>query len=392
MRADDATDAVGDRPAGAQLSACRRFADIEAEDLDYTDIYPVPSLKTAEVMNLPHAERPEVLRVTNLVKEFPLMKGAVFKRRVGTVHAVSSISFDVRKGETLAIVGESGCGKTTTLMEVLGLRAPQDGRIVVLGKNTAELNRADRKEVRKDLQIVFQDPMASLDPRVPIFDIIAEPLRANGWAKDKVAPRVDELMKLVGLEPSHANRYPRNFSGGQRQRIGIARALALEPRLIVLDEPVSALDVSIQAGIINLLDELRATLGLSYLFVAHDLSVVRHIADRVAVMYLGRIVEIGDVDAVFEAPAHPYTQALLSAIPIPDPAKERTRSRIVLKGDLPSPANPPSGCPFRTRCPKFADDLSDDQRLRCVEAMPEFAGIGDDHETACYYPQRTAVF
>ncbi|MBE6476273.1 MAG: ABC transporter ATP-binding protein [Actinomyces succiniciruminis] len=378
--------------AEQQRSACRRFPEIEKNNLDYTDIFPVPSLKTADVMNLPHLQRPEVLRVDGLVKEFPLMKGAVFKRRVGTVHAVDGISFDVREGETLAIVGESGCGKTTTLMEVLNLQAPQDGKIVVLGRDTAAIRRAERKQIRRDLQVVFQDPMASLDPRLPIYDIIAEPLRANGWGKQQVGPRVEELMKLVGLEPSHANRYPRNFSGGQRQRIGIARALALEPKLLVLDEPVSALDVSIQAGVINLLDELRATLGLSYLFVAHDLSVVRHIADRVAVMYLGKIVEIGDVDAVFSAPAHPYTQALLSAIPIPDPAKERTRSRIILEGDLPSPASPPSGCRFRTRCPKFAGELNDEQRKACLERMPDFTREGEDHEVACYYPERTAVF
>ena len=391
--ADDTANAVAGPPAaGAQYSACRRMKEIERENLDYTDIFPVPTLKTPDSLTLPHSERTEVVRATDLVKEFPLMKGAVFKRRVGTVHAVDGISFDVREGETLAIVGESGCGKTTTLMEVLGLQAPQQGRIVVLGKDTASMGRADRRAVRRDLQIVFQDPMASLDPRQPIFDIIAEPLRANGWRRADIAPRVDELMELVGLEPSHANRYPRNFSGGQRQRIGIARALALEPKLLVLDEPVSALDVSIQAGVINLLDELRATLGLSYLFVAHDLSVVRHIADRVAVMYLGRIVEIGDVDAVFDAPAHPYTQALLSAIPIPDPAKERTRSRIILKGDLPSPANPPSGCPFRTRCPKFANDLTDDERLACVEAMPAPSSLGADHGAACYYPEHANVF
>ena len=391
--ADDTANAVAGPPAaGAQYSACRRMKEIERENLDYTDIFPVPTLKTPDSLTLPHSERTEVVRATDLVKEFPLMKGAVFKRRVGTVHAVDGISFDVREGETLAIVGESGCGKTTTLMEVLGLQAPQRGRIVVLGKDTASMGRADRRAVRRDLQIVFQDPMASLDPRQPIFDIIAEPLRANGWRRADIAPRVDELMELVGLEPSHANRYPRNFSGGQRQRIGIARALALEPSLLVLDEPVSALDVSIQAGVINLLDELRATLGLSYLFVAHDLSVVRHIADRVAVMYLGRIVEIGDVDAVFDAPAHPYTQALLSAIPIPDPAKERGRSRIILEGDLPSPANPPSGCRFRTRCQVFKNVLTEDQRSLCLGAMPDFSSEGEDHEVACHYPERISVF
>ena len=392
VRPDGGSDASGEAPAGPQLSACRRFPRIEEKDLGYQDIYPLPRLKTPKELDLPREQREEVLRVTDLVKEFPLMKGAVFKRRVGTVHAVSGISFDVRRGETLALVGESGCGKTTTLLEVLDLKAPQSGSIVVLSKDTAEISRARRRAMRRDIQIVFQDPMASLDPRLPVFDLIAEPLRANGWRRGEIGTRVRELMALVGLEPSHANRYPRNFSGGQRQRIGIARALALEPSLLVLDEPVSALDVSIQAGVINLLDELRATLGLSYLFVAHDLSVVRHIADRVAVMYLGRIVEIGDVDAVFDAPAHPDTQALLSAIPHPDPAKERTRSRIILEGDLPSPANPPSGCPFRTRCPKFANDLTDDERLACIGAMPDSSSLGADHGAACYYPEHANVF
>ncbi|SDN67818.1 peptide/nickel transport system ATP-binding protein [Actinomyces ruminicola] len=392
VRPDGGLDAVDDAPAGPQLSACRRFPEIEAENLTYRDIFPVPKLKTPEALDLPHAQREEVLRVTDLVKDFPLMKGAVFKRRVGTVHAVADVSFDVRRGETLALVGESGCGKTTTLLEVLDLKAPQNGKIVVLGKQTDELSRAERRRMRQDVQIVFQDPMASLDPRLPVFDLIAEPLRAFKRPKREIAERVAELMELVGLEPSHANRYPRNFSGGQRQRIGIARALALEPSLLVLDEPVSALDVSIQAGVINLLDELRATLGLSYLFVAHDLSVVRHIADRVAVMYLGRIVEIGDVDAVFSAPAHPYTQALLSAIPIPDPVKERTRRRIILQGDLPSPANPPSGCPFRTRCPKFANELDDEQREACLTRLPDFALMGEDHQAACHYSEHATVF
>ena len=373
------------------LSACYHADKIAKESLTYLDIYPAPELKTPDTLNLPHADRPEVLRVNDLVKTFPLTKGAVFKRRVGTVHAVDGISFDVRRGETLALVGESGCGKTTTLMQVLNLLKPEQGKIVVLGRDTAELNRRARKEVRRDLQIVFQDPMASLDPRLPVYDLIAEPMRHNGYSKEHIDKRITELMTLVGLEPSHANRYARNFSGGQRQRIGIARALALEPSLLVLDEPVSALDVSIQAGVINLLDELRATLSLSYLFVAHDLSVVRHIGDRVAVMYLGKIVEIGDIDEIFEAPAHPYTQALLSAIPIPDPAKERTRSRIILQGDLPSPANPPSGCRFRTRCPKFLT-LDGAKQKQCIDKLPDFKHMGDDHEAACHYPERTSVF
>ncbi|MEQ1730218.1 MAG: oligopeptide/dipeptide ABC transporter ATP-binding protein, partial [Vicinamibacterales bacterium] len=247
--------------------------------------------------------------------------------------------------------------------------------------------------VRRDLQVVFQDPMASLDPRMPVGDILAEPLRAHGVAPADVSRRVRELLELVGLQPEHVNRYPQAFSGGQRQRVGIARALALEPKVLVLDEPVSALDVSVRAGVINLLERLRAELGLSYLFVAHDLAVVRHIADRVAVMYLGRIIEAGTVDEVFDAPAHPYTQALLSAIPLPDPRKERQRVRIVLTGDLPSPANPPSGCRFRTRCQTFALELTDAQRQSCINESPALAPRtgSADHLDACHWAEPRGV-
>jgi glutathione transport system ATP-binding protein len=373
-------------------ASCIRSGEVAVGSLGYRDIYVLPELAEPPAARLPREQRTEVLRIDGLVKEFPLTKGAVFKKRIGTVHAVDGVDLDIREGETVGLVGESGCGKTTTLLQILDLVKPQQGQIAVLGKTTDELKtRAQRKAIRRDLQVVFQDPMASLDPRLPVFDVLAEPLRAHGVDKQAVAERVDELLRLVGLEPSHANRYPQHFSGGQRQRIGIARALALEPRLIVLDEPVAALDVSIQAGVINLLLELRAELGLSYLFVAHDLAVVRHIADRVAVMYLGRIVEIGDVDAVFDSPTHPYTQALLSAVPIPDPDKERTRTRIILKGDLPSPLERPSGCRFRTRCPKFLT-LTDGERQRCIDDDPRLLVAGEDHESACHYQEAVSVF
>jgi len=331
--------------------------------------------------------------VRGLVKSYPLLKGSVLRRRVGEVRAVDGISFDIREGETLGLVGESGCGKTTTVMEILNLERPMGGRIEVLGQDTAELSRAGKFAVRRDLQVVFQDPMASLDPRLPIGDILAEPLRTHGFAPGQISTRVRELIELVGLRPEHVNRYPQAFSGGQRQRVGIARALALEPKLVVLDEPVSALDVSVRAGVINLLERLRAQLGLSYLFVAHDLAVVRHIADRVAVMYLGWIIEIGEVHELFERPAHPYTQALLSAIPLPDPVKERQRRRIVLQGDLPSPANPPSGCRFRTRCPKFAHELADAERQRCINEPPPLAARtgSEDHLDACHWASVTLV-
>ncbi|SDK73112.1 ABC transporter ATP-binding protein [Nonomuraea jiangxiensis] len=331
-----------------------------------------------------------VLAVRGLVKDYPLLRGAVFKRRVGTVHAVAGVSFDIRQGETLGLVGESGSGKTTTLTQILELVPPQRGRVVVLGHDTARLSRGERTEIRRDMQVVFQDPLASLDPRMTVHDILAEPLRTHGRPAGR---RIRELLALVGLESSHAARYPQDFSGGQRQRIGIARALALEPRLLVLDEPVSALDVSIQAGVINLLDSLKDRLGLSYLFVAHDLAVVRHIADRVAVMYLGRIAEIGQVEAVYDAPAHPYTQALLSAIPLPDPVRERSRERILLEGDLPSPANPPSGCRFRTRCPKFRAELTDEERSLCVTVEPEVRPLNGatDQGAACHYAEKRGV-
>ncbi|WP_328647803.1 ABC transporter ATP-binding protein [Amycolatopsis sp. NBC_00348] len=374
----------------AHRAACIHTDVLDRPDAGAAEVYGAELVGEPPLAALPRAERTTVLDVRDLVKHYPVTKGQILKRRVGSVQAVDGISFDIVEGETLGLVGESGCGKSTTLMEILELVSPAAGSVAVLGKDVAKLDAKARKAIRRDLQVVFQDPMAALDPRLPIGDIIAEPMHVHGYDRAAIDKRIPELLSLVGLRAEHAERYPAEFSGGQRQRIGIARALALEPKLIVLDEPVSALDVSIQAGVINLLDELKAKLGLSYLFVAHDLSVVRHIADRVAVMYLGKIVEIGDVRTVFEQPQHPYTQALLSAIPIPDPVKERERTRIILTGDLPSPADPPSGCRFRTRCFVFAQ-LSDEDRTQCVEVEPPREPRAADHDVACHHAQTREV-
>ena len=375
------------------LSSCHFRDDIAVRALTARDIFPAPPLAPAAVAGVARESRPQMLRVDALVKSYPLMKGAVLRRRVGEVRAVDGVSLEVREGETLGLVGESGCGKTTTIMQILNLEPPQSGRIEVLGHDIAGLSRHETREVRRNLQVVFQDPMASLDPRMPVGDILAEPLRAQGVSDTVIATRVPELLRMVGLQADHVNRYPQAFSGGQRQRIGIARALALQPKVLVLDEPVSALDVSVRAGVINLLERLREELGLSYLFVAHDLAVVRHIANRVAVMYLGRIVESGDVEDVFDRPAHPYTQALLSAIPLPDPVKERQRTRIVLLGDQPNPANPPSGCRFRTRCPKFAHELTQSEQQTCMNQSPELMSRtgNPDHVDACHWATATKV-
>jgi oligopeptide/dipeptide ABC transporter ATP-binding protein len=321
------------------------------------------------------------------VKHFPVLSKTILRRKIGEVHAVCDVSLELYPHETLGLVGESGCGKSTTARLLLNLISPTSGQVNYRDTNLSGLSRAAMRPLRRDLQIVFQDPFASLDPRMTVFEIIAEPLRVHGLYAGGGRQKVRDLLKIVGLNPEHGNRYPHEFSGGQRQRIGVARALALRPRVLVLDEPVSALDVSIQAGVINLLEELQEELGLSYLFVSHDLSVVRHIADRVAVMYLGRIVEIGTTEQLFTTAAHPYTQALISAIPLPDPHKERTRERILVTGDVPSPVNPPSGCRFRTRCPKFAHQLSEQQRRRCVDENPPLEDRGQGHPSACHYAE-----
>jgi oligopeptide transport system ATP-binding protein len=334
---------------------------------------------------------PPVLSVRNLVKHFPVRSRGLLRRQVGEVHAVCGVSFDLAERETLGLVGESGCGKSTTARVLLNLQPATSGEVRYQGRELRSLSRSEMRSLRRDLQIVFQDPYASLDPRMPVNEIIAEPLRIHGRYGDEGRAVVRELLRTVGLEPEHGNRFPHEFSGGQRQRIGVARALALRPKVLVLDEPVSALDVSIQAGVLNLLDELQTELGLSYLFVSHDLSVVRHIADRIAVMYLGTIVETGTSQELFEGPAHPYTQALISAIPLPDPRKERTRERIIVVGDVPSPANPPSGCRFRTRCPKFANELTEAERSVCVEQPPELVDRGHGHPAACHYAERKSL-
>ena len=337
--------------------------------------------------------REPILSVRGLKKHFPIKGGGLIKRTVGAVRAVDGLDLDLHPGEVLGLVGESGCGKSTTGRAILNLQPATEGSVRFQGREIVGLGRKQMRPLRRDIQIVFQDPYASLNPRLPVFDIVAEPLIVHGLTRDEqhLRARVRELVELVGLNPEHTNRYPAEFSGGQRQRIGIARALALEPKVLVLDEPVSALDVSIQAGVINLLEDLKDRLGLSYLFIAHDLSVVRHISDRIAVMYLGRIIEVAERDDLFERPAHPYTQALLSAIPLPDPRRERARQRIIISGDVPSPANPPSGCRFRTRCQKFAHQLGDTQRQRCIDVEPELEDRGVGHLNACHYAEAARV-
>jgi oligopeptide/dipeptide ABC transporter ATP-binding protein len=322
-----------------------------------------------------------VLRVEGLVKYFPITRGVLFRKQIGTVQAVDDVSFVLHRGETLGLVGESGCGKTTCARTILRLERPTAGHAWFRGRDIFSLRGGDLQEVRREIQVIFQDPYASLNPRMTVGDIIAEGWRIHRGVlpRGRQRARIAELLELVGLNPDHINRYPHQFSGGQRQRIGVARALALEPSIIICDEPVSALDVSVQAQVVNLLEDIQDEMGIAYLFIAHDLSVVRHICDRVAVMYLGKIVETGDEYGVYDNTAHPYTTALLSAVPIPDPAKRDPARRILLEGDVPSPANPPSGCRFRTRCWKA--------QTLCAETEPELVDRDTGHPVACHYPQ-----
>jgi oligopeptide transport system ATP-binding protein len=320
-----------------------------------------------------------LLRVEHLKKYFPIKRGIVFQREVGRVHAVDDVSLELQTGETLGLVGESGCGKSTLGRCLIRLEHLTSGSVKFDGKDISRLSRRALRPIRGDVQMVFQDPYASLNPRKRVGTIIADPLRIHGnYSRRQIRERVRELLELVGLSPEHVNRYPHEFSGGQRQRIGVARALALHPKLIIADEPVSALDVSIRAQVINLLDDLQDDLGLTYIFIAHDLGVVRHVSDRIAVMYLGKIVEISPAEELYKRPVHPYTEALLSAVPIPDPTITAQREQIVLEGDVPSPIVPPSGCRFHPRC-KYATDI-------CSQIEPPLVDHADGHRAACHHP------
>jgi oligopeptide transport system ATP-binding protein len=327
------------------------------------------------------ADNNVLLSVKNLVKFFPITQGIIFQKQVGAVHAVDDVSFDVLKGETLGLVGESGCGKSTTGRTILQLYRPTSGSVLFDGVDLVDTKGEELRHMRRKMQMIFQDPYASLNPRMTIGEIVGEPLVVHKLATTKeIEERVGNLLELVGLNPAFATRYPHEFSGGQRQRIGVARALSLQPSFIVCDEPISALDVSIQAQVVNLLEDLQKQFNLTYLFIAHDLSMVRHISSRVAVMYLGIIVELTSRDELYLKPLHPYTQALLSAVPIPDPIADSKRRRVILEGDVPSPVNPPSGCRFRTRCP-IAES-------RCAEEKPAFRELSPGHSVACHFAER----
>ena len=384
---EPAMEPVPDRPG--QFVACHRTQEIVSKGLTFHDVYTVAEAAKSKFAGVPRDERKMVLDVKHMRKTFPLTAGGFLRRKIGEVKAVDDVTLDVREGETVALVGESGSGKSTTLMEIMAFKQPQDGEIEMFGtKLEHKMPREKRRELRSSVQYVFQDPMSSLDPRLPIYDILAEPMKVQHYSKEQIRERIGELMRLVELNPDQVDRFPTQFSGGQRQRIAIARALSVNPQLVLLDEPVSALDVSIQAGVINLLEDLQNKLGVAYLFVAHNLSVVRHISSRVAVMYLGRIVESGDTEDVFEHPLHPYTQALISAVPVPDPKAERTRQRIVLEGEVPSPTETFEGCPFMGRCP-LMPKLSAEQQARCRGERPALRPYDTSrpsgHQVACHF-------
>ena len=384
---EPAMEPVPGRPG--QFVACHRTQEIVSKGLTFHDVYTVAEAAKSKFAGIPRDERKMVLDVKHMRKTFPLTAGGFLRRKIGEVKAVDDVTLDVREGETVALVGESGSGKSTTLMEIMEFKQPQDGEIEMFGtKLEHKIPREKRRELRSAVQYVFQDPMSSLDPRLPIYDILAEPMKVQHYSKEQIRERIGELMRLVELNPDQVDRFPTQFSGGQRQRIAIARALSVNPKLVLLDEPVSALDVSIQAGVINLLEDLQNKLGVAYLFVAHNLSVVRHISSRVAVMYLGRIVESGDTEDVFEHPLHPYTQALISAVPVPDPKAERTRQRIVLQGEVPSPTETFEGCPFMGRCP-LMPKLSAEQQARCRGERPALRPYDTSrpsgHQVACHF-------
>ena len=384
---EPAMEPVPGRPG--QFVACHRTQEIVSKGLTFHDVYTVAEAAKSKFAGIPRDERKMVLDVKHMRKTFPLTAGGFLRRKIGEVKAVDDVTLDVREGETVALVGESGSGKSTTLMEIMEFKQPQDGEIEMFGtKLEHKIPREKRRELRSAVQYVFQDPMSSLDPRLPIYDILAEPMKVQHYSKEQIRERIGELMRLVELNPDQVDRFPMQFSGGQRQRIAIARALSVNPKLVLLDEPVSALDVSIQAGVINLLEDLQNKLGVAYLFVAHNLSVVRHISSRVAVMYLGRIVESGDTEDVFEHPLHPYTQALISAVPVPDPKEERTRQRIVLEGEVPSPTETFEGCPFMGRCP-LMPKLSAEQQARCRGERPALRPYDTSrpsgHQVACHF-------